>query len=90
MSLALKVKVVKTGQTKVMMFSPGMTVAEACTSIVEKGVEGGQGFGLFQAAGPKNPPRWLRADRTLQFYDLNTNVKRQFKTHRSNLHKGGT
>ena len=74
MSLPLKVKIAKTGQTKVLKFAPNMSVAECCKNLLEKGVEGGQDHGLFQPAGPKNPARWLRNDRTLMFYDLQPNV----------------
>ena len=37
--------------------------------------EGGEDHGLFQPAGEgKRGARWLRMDRTLQYYDLKINV----------------
>ncbi len=75
MSLPLKIKIQKTNQTKVLKFAPTMSVAECLKSVQEKGVEGGADHGLFQPAGPKNPARWLRNDRTLQYYDLQPNVR---------------
>ena len=47
-----------------------MSISEAIKEIREKLETGGQDHGLFQAYNPKvgRPSRWLRGDRTLNFY----------------------
>eukprot|EP00179_Madagascaria_erythrocladioides_P023475 CAMPEP_0198344436 /NCGR_PEP_ID=MMETSP1450-20131203/67599_1 /TAXON_ID=753684 ORGANISM="Madagascaria erythrocladiodes, Strain CCMP3234" /NCGR_SAMPLE_ID=MMETSP1450 /ASSEMBLY_ACC=CAM_ASM_001115 /LENGTH=590 /DNA_ID=CAMNT_0044049691 /DNA_START=77 /DNA_END=1845 /DNA_ORIENTATION=+ len=70
MSLALKVRVVKIDQVKTMRFAQNMSVSEACKQLRDKTGEGGADHGLFQPGAGRRPSRWLRPDRTLQFYDL--------------------
>jgi len=80
MSLTLKIRIVRTNQDKVMKFAPTMSVSEACAQISEKTSEGGEDHGLFQPGlEGKRPPRWLRLDRTLQYYDLKLNDVLEFK-----------
>lgn len=58
-----------------MKFAPLMSVSEVLNQIREKSGEGGEDHGLFQPAHEaKRAARWLRPDRTLQFYDLRINV----------------
>ena len=58
-----------------MKFAPSMTVGETLSQIGEKISQEIDDFGLFQPAiSGKRTARWLRSDRTLQFYDLRTNV----------------
>jgi hypothetical protein len=79
MSLSLRIKYQKFGTTsetlKVIKFAPNQGIAEACRMCQEKIGEGGPDHGLFQPGNDgRRPPRWLRADRTLAFYDLQNNV----------------
>jgi talin len=80
MSLTLKIQIVRTNTLKAIKFAPTMSVSEACATIQEKTSEGGEDHGLFQPAGEaKRGARWLRMDRTLQYYDLKTNDTLEFK-----------
>lgn len=80
MSLPLKVNVVRTNQSKTLRFGPTMSVSEVCRQIKEKTGEGGEDHGLFQAGiEGKRPSRWLRMDRTLQYYDLRANDELEYK-----------
>ena len=80
MSLPLKVNVVKINQSKTLRFGPTMSVSEACRQIQEKTGEGGDDHGLFQRGiEGKRPSRWLRPERTLQYYDLKANDELDFK-----------
>jgi len=80
MSLTLKIQIVRINQLKAMKFAPTMSVSEACAQIQEKTNEGGEDHGLFQPAGEgKRSARWLRMDRTLQYYDLKTNDTLEYK-----------
>jgi hypothetical protein len=75
MSLTLKIHMVKNDQSRAMKFAPTMSVSECLGQIKEKFNEGGEDHGLFQPGeeGKRNA-RWLRAEKTLQFYDLRLNV----------------
>eukprot|EP01114_Cavostelium_apophysatum_P007404 TRINITY_DN194_c0_g1_i3.p1 TRINITY_DN194_c0_g1~~TRINITY_DN194_c0_g1_i3.p1 ORF type:complete len:2578 (-),score=946.84 TRINITY_DN194_c0_g1_i3:69-7802(-) len=79
MSLPLKVKI--RNLTKTMNFAGNMSIAECCKHIREKiGEEGGQDHGLFQpAVVGRNGARWLKMDRTLQYYDLQPNDEIEYK-----------
>lgn len=86
MSLTLKIRMVGQGNkdksnvaTKTMRFAESMSVAEALKQIQEKTPEGGGGKDhwlfkpLNEDSGPKGG-KWLRPERTLEFYDLRANV----------------
>ncbi len=49
-----------------------MSISEAIKEIREKLEAGGQDHGLFQPANPKvgRAARWLRGDRTFNFFDV--------------------
>ena len=55
-----------------MRFTGNMSISEAIKEIREKLETGGQDHGLFQATNPKagRPARWLRGDRTFNFFDV--------------------
>lgn len=88
MSLTLKIIVRPLGSnqanSKTMKFAPNMSISECCQLIAEKladsiGITGAD-HGLFQNAEPgKRPARWLREDRTLQFYDIDSGSELEYK-----------
>jgi hypothetical protein len=52
-----------------------MTVAEAARLIAQGSGEGASAeFGLYQPASSRNKARWLRMERTLEFYELRNEV----------------
>ena len=54
-----------------------MSVHEACKVIQEKTQIGGKDHGLFEPSPPNDTSscgRWLKPERTLEYYDLKTNV----------------
>eukprot|EP00020_Sapocribrum_chincoteaguense_P002348 CAMPEP_0170757832 /NCGR_PEP_ID=MMETSP0437-20130122/14728_1 /TAXON_ID=0 /ORGANISM="Sexangularia sp." /LENGTH=2460 /DNA_ID=CAMNT_0011097027 /DNA_START=49 /DNA_END=7431 /DNA_ORIENTATION=- len=53
-----------------MRLTSAMSVSEACAQLARKMGIDGVDHGLFQPGVGKRPSRWLRADRTLGFYDL--------------------
>lgn len=55
-----------------MRFTGNMSISEAIKEIREKLETGGQDHGLFQPFNPKvgRASRWLRGDRTFNFYDI--------------------
>ncbi len=61
-----------TGVAKTMRFTGNMSISEAIKEIREKLETGGQDHGLFQPINPKvgRASRWLRGDRTFNFYDV--------------------
>jgi len=75
MSLNLKVSIPAQGTTKVVRFTEQMSVHEACKVIQEKATQGGKDHGIFQPSEvePNSMGRWLRPDKTLEFYDLKAN-----------------
>jgi talin len=81
MSLPLKVNIVGSNTSRTLRFGPTMSCSEACKQIKDKIGEGGEDHGLFQKASPEGkwPSRWLRPDRTLQFYDLKANDEIDYK-----------
>jgi len=57
-----------------------MSVLECSRVIREKTEEGGDDHGLFQPAlEGKRPARWLKNERTLQYYDLQQNDEVEYK-----------
>jgi hypothetical protein len=77
MSLSLKIFLESTNQYKVMKFMQDMGVSEAIQVIREKTQVGGPDFGLFQPstnAEETTTARWLKENRTLQFYGLENGV----------------
>ncbi|KAF2072336.1 hypothetical protein CYY_006349 [Polysphondylium violaceum] len=81
MSLTLKIRIVRDNQVKAMKFSPTQTVAEVCQQVRERINEtNGDDHGLFQPGiEGKRPSRWLKNEKTLQFYDLNINDEVDYK-----------
>jgi len=75
MALQLRVLIVSTGQTKAMRFNQNMSVSETLQEIREKTNEGGRDHGIMQPADPtsQRPARWLKPEKTLQFYNLYAN-----------------
>ena len=80
MSLTLKVRIPATGATKSVRFPENMSVAEAQKTILEKLAETaplGKDHGIFKPlnedSGTKGG-KWLRPEKTLESYDLRTNV----------------
>lgn len=80
MSLALKVLIETTGQTKKMKFNADASVSETLQLIREKTESGGPDFGLFQPASIKEPTaKWLKENRTLAAYNLETDDEIHFR-----------
>eukprot|EP01133_Synstelium_polycarpum_P004292 gene4292-5011_t len=80
MSLTLKIRIVRDNQVKAMKFAPTMFVHEVCAQIRERINDTGDDHGLFQpGVDGKRPSRWLKADKTLQFYDLKMNDEIDYK-----------
>jgi len=80
MALSLKVFMVQANKTTTMRFNGEMSVAEATKSIREKTGEGGADHGIFLPPIPgKTTGRWLKDDRTLQYYDLTSGTEIHYK-----------
>eukprot|EP01119_Soliformovum_irregulare_P005210 TRINITY_DN1675_c0_g1_i1.p1 TRINITY_DN1675_c0_g1~~TRINITY_DN1675_c0_g1_i1.p1 ORF type:complete len:1447 (-),score=577.25 TRINITY_DN1675_c0_g1_i1:61-4401(-) len=76
MSLNLKINLPALGVTKIMRFSEQMSVNEVCKQVLEKTNVGGKDHCLFQPSPPSDTTsvgRWLKPERTLEYYDLKTN-----------------
>jgi hypothetical protein len=75
--MALNIKVEWGASQKMFRFSSEMTIFEVCKQIREKlQIEGdGKDHGLFQPAEGARLGRWLRQERTLQYYDMKNNVR---------------
>lgn len=74
-ALTLKVRV--NNVVKAMRFPEHITVHEACKTIAEKTGEGGKDHGLYKPLNENSGikgGRWLRPERTLEYYSLSTNV----------------
>ncbi len=73
--IALKIFIQQQNKSTTMRFNQDCSCMEVCKQIREKFAEGGADHGLFRPAVPgKNPAQWLRMEKTLQFYDLQSNV----------------
>jgi hypothetical protein len=59
---------------KSMKFSPDAPIWEIVKEIQEKTGEGGNDHLLYQPAQFGNKSRWLLANHTLRFYDIQSNV----------------
>jgi talin len=68
--MSINLKVTCGEQVKTMRLTSAMSVSEACAQLARKMGIDGVDHGLFQPGEGKRPARWLRADRTLGFYDL--------------------
>jgi len=81
MSLNLKVKIPSQGVSKIMRFAEQMSVNEVCKLIQEKTGVGGKDHGLFSPVegDPSTCGRWLKPERTLEYYDLKTNDTLEYK-----------
>eukprot|EP01088_Endostelium_zonatum_P017435 TRINITY_DN513_c0_g3_i3.p1 TRINITY_DN513_c0_g3~~TRINITY_DN513_c0_g3_i3.p1 ORF type:complete len:1705 (-),score=540.74 TRINITY_DN513_c0_g3_i3:2315-7429(-) len=80
MALSLKINLVSIGLTKTMRFNADQSISEVCKDIREKTTSGGGDHGLFQAL-PK--PRWLKPEKTLKYYDLQSGNELEYrKKHR--------
>jgi hypothetical protein len=77
MSIQLKIFFSSTGQTKTMRFMQTMSVSETLKDIKDKTNEGGRDHGLYQPEDQKlgRNARWLKPDKTLQFYDIKAGVR---------------
>eukprot|EP01119_Soliformovum_irregulare_P010889 TRINITY_DN2683_c0_g2_i1.p1 TRINITY_DN2683_c0_g2~~TRINITY_DN2683_c0_g2_i1.p1 ORF type:complete len:1576 (+),score=527.56 TRINITY_DN2683_c0_g2_i1:266-4993(+) len=77
MALQLKVRLPATGVTRAIRFAGQMSIYEACKTIAEKSTDvGGADHALFKPLtedmGTKGG-KWLKMEKTLDSYDLNTN-----------------
>ena len=80
MALSLKVYIVSTGQMKTMRFMQDLSVSEVAAEIRDKHSVGGPDHGIFQPEQKGvSIGRWLQADRTLQYYDLQSNTEIHYK-----------
>lgn len=80
MALSLKVYLVANGQMKTMRFMQDLSISEVCHQIREKHEIGGPDHGIFQPeVSGKSIGRWLKMDRTLLFYDINTGDEIHYK-----------
>ena len=72
----LKVQIDDKGTQKKMRFTSGMTVWEAVKEIQQKLEHEGEDHGLFLPHIDKigQLPKWLEANRTLEYYDLKSDV----------------
>lgn len=82
MSINLRVRNTTTGVTRTIRFPEAMSVHEATKTILEKSVdspEGSKDHAIFKpltdSSGTKGG-KWLRIEKTLEFYDLKSNVRR--------------
>jgi len=77
MSLNLKIVVPSQGVTKIMRFAETMSVHEVTKQVAEKTGLGGKDHAIFQPCMESEKVvqmgRWLKPDRTLEYYDLKTN-----------------
>jgi len=76
MALSLKINLVTINLTKTMRFNADLSISEVCKDIREKTNAGGGDHGLFQAV-PK--PRWLRPEKTLKYYDIQSGMELEYK-----------
>ncbi len=74
MALSLRIFIQANNQQKTMRFMQDMAVAECLKEIKEKTNVGGGDHGLFQPAHGETGARWLKENRTLQYYSLTSNV----------------
>ncbi|KAM9970706.1 hypothetical protein ACTFIR_002570 [Dictyostelium discoideum] len=80
MSISLKINIVGANTVKTLRFAPDMCIQECCTHIFEKTNEGGPDHGLYQAhIEGKQSARWLAMEKTLQFYDINSDQQLDYK-----------
>ena len=83
MSLTLKIQLPSqggaSGVTKSLRFGEKMSVHEACKTILEKteNLGSGKDHGLFKPISEElglKGGKWLKPERTLEYYDLHQNV----------------
>jgi hypothetical protein len=73
--IAIKVFIPAQNKSTAMRFNQDCSLMEVCKQIREKFNEGGADHGIFRPAVPgRNPAQWLKMEKTLQFYDLQSNV----------------
>jgi len=77
--LNIKVFLVVANKSQTMRFNAEMSVGEVTKAIREKTNEGGDDHGLFQPPATNRPGRWLKPERTLQFYDITSNSELHYK-----------
>lgn len=76
MAVSLKVNLRSIGTTKTMRFVGEMSVSEMAKEIRDKVPNaGGSDHGIFQPGTITQKPRWLRIEKTLRFYDLQSGVR---------------
>lgn len=80
MALSLNVQVEGSAGVRTMRFMQDVVVRDVCQQLAKTEKLPAGTFGLFQigAAGINHNGRWLRMDKTLQFYDLVNGVRRMF------------
>ena len=74
---AVKIRLLKQKRSCTFRFLLHGTVASAIQQIYEKTEDGSVGvqqYGLFQPAGAFRRARWLQEDKSLSYYDIDTNV----------------
>lgn len=71
----------KSNQSKMLRFRAAMTIAEAARLIAQGVADGSTPaeMGLFQPASSRNKARWLRMERTLEFYELKNDDTIEYK-----------
>jgi talin len=75
MAISLKVNMRSIGNTKTMRFVGEMSISEVAKEIREKVPNaGGNDHSIFQPGTVTQKPRWLRVEKTLRFYDLQSGV----------------
>jgi len=79
MSLNLKVLIPSRGLQKVMRFAETMSVHEVCKQIQEKTEIGGPDHGLFEPRQGESCGRWLKREKTLEYYDIKSNDTVEYK-----------
>jgi len=82
MSLNLRIDIKEQGVTKVLRFAEQMSVHEVCKAIMEKTGVGGKDHALFQPTTHEADPgmgKWLRPDRTLEYYDMKQNDQLEYR-----------
>ncbi|KYR00680.1 filopodin [Tieghemostelium lacteum] len=80
MSLSLKISIVASNTVKTLRFAPDQSVNEVIQHIKEKTGEGGEDHGLFTPfIDGKQSARWLLPEKTLQFYDINSESTIEYK-----------
>lgn len=79
---AIKIRLIKQKRSCTFRFLFHGTIRHAIQQIYEKTEDGSVGvqqYGLFQPSGPFRRARWLQEDKSLSYYDIDTNDILDFK-----------